>query len=103
MMLWYRQDVIGKPATLDELRTNLDHPDPAYVGSAGFAPSTNPHVFLSWLASRGGGIFDRSWYPTPLRSAIAAEALAEYLDEAPRLGIPFEEYEDERLDRKSVV
>ena len=96
MMLWYRQDVIGKPTTLDELRTNLDNPDPAYVGSAGFAPSTNPHVFISWLASRGGDIFDRSWHATPLRSEIAAEAMAEYIDEATRLGIPFEEFQGER-------
>lgn len=96
MMLWYRQDVIGKPATLDELRVNLDRPDPAYFGSAGFAPSVNPHVFLSWLVSRGGDIFDRAWRPAPLRSSIAAEALAEYLEEATRLGIPFEDYVDER-------
>ncbi len=96
MMLWYRQDIIGKPATLDELRTNLDSPDPAYIGSAGFAPSTNPHVFLSWLASRGGDVFDRAWRPTPLRSSIAAEAFAEYVDEATRLGIPFEDFADER-------
>ncbi|MCB9482393.1 MAG: extracellular solute-binding protein [Dehalococcoidia bacterium] len=96
MMLWYRQDIIGKPETLDELRTNLDNPDPAYIGSAGLAPSTNPHVFLSWLASRGGDVFDRAWRPTPLRSSIAAEAFAEYIDEATRLGIPFDEYVDER-------
>src|SRR5690606_26602435 len=80
----------------DELRSNLDNPDPAYVGSAGFSPSTNPHVLISWLASRGGDIFDRSWHATPLRSNIAAEAFAEYLDEATRLGIPIEEYRDER-------
>ncbi|MGE3961649.1 MAG: extracellular solute-binding protein [Dehalococcoidia bacterium] len=96
MMLWYRQDIIAKPESLDDLRENLDHPDPAYVGSAGFAPSTNPHVFLSWLASRGGDIFDRAWRPTPLRSTIAAEAFAEYIDEATRLGVPFEEFADER-------
>lgn len=96
MMLWYRQDIIGQPETMDELRTNLDNPDPGYIGAAGLAPSTNPHVFLSWLASRGGDIFDRSWHPTPLRSSIAADALAEYLDEATRLGVPFEDYADER-------
>jgi len=59
MMLWYRGDVIAEPETLDELRTNLDNPDPAFVGSAGLAPSNNPHVFLTWLAARGGDIFDR--------------------------------------------
>ncbi len=96
MMLWYRQDVIGKPTTLDELRTNLDNPDPAYVGAAGLAPSVNPHALLSWLASRGGDIFDRSWHTTPLRSNIAAEAFAEYLDESTRLNIPIEDYRDER-------
>lgn len=96
MMLWYRGDIIDRPTTLDELRTNLDNPDPAYVGSAGFAPSTNPHVFMSWLASRGGDIFDRSWRTSPLRSEIAADALAEYLDEATRLGIQIDEYRDER-------
>jgi len=96
MMLWYRQDVIGKPTTLDELRINLDNPDPAYVGAAGLAPSVNPHALITWLASRGGDIFDRAWHATPLRSDIAAEAFAEYLDEATRLGIPIEEYRGER-------
>ena len=96
MMLWYRGDVIPAPETLDELRTNLDNPDPAFVGSAGLAPSNNPHVFLTWLASRGGDIFDRSWRTTPLRSDLAAEALAEHIAEATRLGVPFSEYQDER-------
>jgi multiple sugar transport system substrate-binding protein len=96
MMLWYRQDVIEASSTLDELRTNLDNPDPAYVGSAGLAPSTNPHVYLTWLASRGGDVFDRAWRPVPLRGGVAVEALAEYLAEATRLDVPFEEYAGER-------
>lgn len=96
MMLWYRADVIAEPETMDELTASLANPDPAFIGSAGLAPSTNPHVFLTWLASRGGDIFDREWHPTPLRSGLAADALAEYLWEATRLGVPFEEYSPER-------
>ncbi|MEX2374224.1 MAG: hypothetical protein WD942_01390, partial [Dehalococcoidia bacterium] len=89
-------DVIEGPETLDELRANLDNPDPAFVGSAGLAPSNNPHVFLTWLAARGGDVFDRSWRTTPLQSDLSAAALAEYIGETARLGIPFVEYEDER-------
>src|SRR5690606_20805622 len=97
MMLWYRQDVIPQPATMDDLTASLASPDPAFVGSAGFAPSNNPHVFLTWLASRGGDVFDRAWRPTPLRSDLAAGALAEYLSEATQLGISFTDYQDERF------
>jgi len=97
MMLWYRKDIIGEPATLDELSAGLANPDPGFIGSAGLAPSNNPHGYLTWLASRGGDIFDREWRPTPLRSALATDALAEYLFEATRLGVPFEQYEDERF------
>ncbi|MCK9486746.1 MAG: extracellular solute-binding protein [Dehalococcoidia bacterium] len=96
MMLWYRADVISEPASMDELTSSLDAPDPAFIGSAGLAPSSNPHVFLTWLASRGGDIFDREWRASPLRSGLAAEALAEYLWEATRLGVPFEEFAPER-------
>lgn len=97
MMLWYRQDILERPHTIDDLTASLAEPDPAFVGSVGLAPSNNPHVFLTWLASRGGDIFDREWRPTPLRSNLAAAALAEYLQEATRLGVPFEEYESERF------
>jgi len=96
MMLWYRQDVISAPETIDELTESLANPDPAYIGRAGLAPSTNPHVFLTWLASWGGDIFDREWRTTPLLSGVASQALAEYLREAMRLGLPLSEYEDER-------
>ncbi len=96
MMLWYRGDIIPQPETMEDLKASLAQPDPAYVGASGFAPSTNPHVFFTWLASRGGDIFDREWRPTPLRSSLAADALAEYLWEATRLGIPYEEYQGER-------
>ncbi|MEX1022712.1 MAG: extracellular solute-binding protein [Dehalococcoidia bacterium] len=97
MLLWYRQDVIDQPATIDDLATSLAQPDPAFVGSAGLAPSNNPHVFLTWLASRGGDVFDREWRPTPLRTTLAIDALAEYLREATRLDVPFEEYRGERF------
>jgi multiple sugar transport system substrate-binding protein len=96
MMLWYRGDIIPKPETMDGLTASLADPDPAFVGSAGLAPSNNPHVFLSWLASRGGDVFDREWHASPLRTRLASDALAEYLHEATRLGVPFEGYEDER-------
>lgn len=97
MMLWYRGDIIPEPETMDDLTASLAAPDPAYIGSAGLAPSNNPHVFLTWLASRGGDIFDREWRPTPLRSTLASSALAEYLWEATRLGVPFEEFSGERF------
>ena len=97
MMLWYRGDVITRPATLDELAVSLEHPDPAFTLTAGLAPSSNPHVFLTWLSARGGTIFDLNWRASPLRTQLATDALAEYLREATRLGVPFAEYEGERF------
>lgn len=98
MMLWYRADVIAEPETIDELTQSLRNPDPAYIGSAGIAPSNNPHVFLSWLASRGGDVFDRDWRAAPLRSSIALDAFDEYLREASRLRIPFSDFAPERYE-----
>ncbi len=97
MMLWYRADIIGEPTTIEDLTASLRSPDPAYIGSAGIAPSNNPHVFLSWLASRGGDIFDRDWRTAPLRSSIAMDAFVEYVREASRLRIPYEEFQGERF------
>lgn len=97
MLLWYRVDVISAPVTLDDLVDGLQHPDPAFTMNAGLAPSSNPHVFLSWLHTRGGDIFDREWRASPLRTAVATDALAEYLREATRLDVPFAEYRDERF------
>ncbi|MDA0271346.1 MAG: extracellular solute-binding protein [Chloroflexi bacterium] len=98
MMLWYRADVIQEPDTIDNLLQEFANPDPAYVGAAGLAPSNNPHVYLSWLASRGSDVFDRSWRTTTLRSAIAMDAFVEYIREASRLRVPYEEFAGERYE-----
>ena len=103
MLLWYRGDVITRPDSLDDLIDGLANPDPAFTLASGLAPSSNPHVFLTWLHARGGDVFDCDWRASPLRTQLATDALAEYLREVTRLGIPFAEYEGERYSPEARI
>ncbi|MEX2228243.1 MAG: extracellular solute-binding protein [Dehalococcoidia bacterium] len=103
MLLWYREDVISRPDSLDDLIDELAHPDPAFTMAAGLAPTSNPHGFLSWLYARGGEFFDRDWRASPLRTQVATDALAEYLHEVTRLGVPFDVYQSERYSPETRI